>query len=94
MMEKIKGRNIADKTRALLRYHDDHPEVSYGRLAEFFEISKQAVSKHIKEDKLDRMVVEYFKTHPGVSPDEVRLIFHITLKRACLLKPIREEGPR
>jgi len=83
---EIKGREITDKTRALLRYHADHPEVSCGGLGNYFGISKQMVSKHLKEDRLDRTVVEYYRTHPGVSPDEVRGKFHITLWRACSLK--------
>jgi len=84
---EIKGRKITDKTRALLRYHTDHPEVSCGGLGKHFGLSKQMVSKHIKEDRLDKMVVEYYRTHPGVSPDEVRVMFHITLWRACSLRP-------
>ncbi len=89
-METIKGRKITDKTRALLRYHEAQPAVSCGRLGKFFGLSKQRVSKHIKEDKLDRTVVEYFRTHPSVSPDEVRAIFHITLQRACSLMPAKK----
>ena len=78
---------IADHNVALLRYHERHPEVSNRRLGELFGISKVRVGQIIRRDKRNRMVVQYFKKHPGASPTEVRLIFHITLQRARSLMP-------
>jgi len=90
----IMTNKISDKTIALLRYREAHPEVSYRRLGKLFGISLQRAWQIVKEDKRNRMVVEYFRTHPGVSPAEVRAIFHISLQRAHSLMPGQEARGR
>ncbi len=85
-------REISDNTLALLRYHENHPEASYGCLGKLFGISKQRAWQLVQEDKRNRMAAEYYRTHPGASPKEVRAIFHITLQRARSLMPAEERG--
>ena len=76
-MNKISEGNVR-----LLKYHEAYPEVSIGRLGKLFGITKQRVEQIIKRDKRDRMVVEYFRSHPETMPAEVSSIFHISLHRA------------
>jgi hypothetical protein len=76
---------IADHNVALLQYHEVHPEVSNRRLGELFGITAQRVGHIIKRDKRDRMVVEYFRTHPETTPAELRSIFYISECRARTL---------
>ncbi|MBA7695932.1 hypothetical protein ES703_104573 [subsurface metagenome] len=85
-------REISDNTLALLRYHEDHPEASYGRLGKLFGMSNQRAWQLVQEDERNRMAAEYYRTHPGASPEEVRAIFHITLQRARSLMPAEERG--
>jgi len=73
---------IADHNVALLQYHEAHPEVSNSRLGKLFGKSRARVWQIIERDKRDRMVVEYFRTHPETTHAKVRLIFHISLRRA------------
>ena len=84
---------ISDKTRALLRYREAHPEVTYECLGELFGISFQRAWEIVKEDERNRMVVEYFRTHPGASPPEVQAMFHISIQRArSLMEKARGRG--
>ncbi|MBA7536695.1 hypothetical protein ES705_28959 [subsurface metagenome] len=79
---------IADHNVALLQYHEAHPEVSNSRLGKLFGKSRERVRQIIKRDKRDRMVVEYFRTHPETTPAEVSSIFHISLQQAHSLSDV------
>ena len=82
---------IANHSLALLQYHEAHPNLSYQHLGELFGITKQRVPQIIKRDKRDRMVVEYFRTHPWASIAEVRAIFDIrSSRRIRTLMPEKE----
>lgn len=82
---------VSEHTLALLRYHEEHPEVNYRRLGELFGITRQRVSQIIKRDKRDKMVVEYLKTYPGASPAEVGTKFSIrSVWRVRSLMPEKE----
>jgi len=72
---------ITDHTVVLLKYHENHPEVSKRHLGELFGITKQRVGHIIKRYKRDRMAVEYFRTHPEVHPAEISKILHISEER-------------
>lgn len=83
---------IADHTLALLRYHEAHPELNNRQLGELFGITRQRVSQIIKRDKRDRMVAEYFRTHPGASLADVMAMFDIrSSRRVRTLMPIMTE---
>ena len=66
--------------------------MSSGLLGKLFHISTQRVGQIINRDKLDRMVIEYFRAHPDASPDEAKVIFHISKHRAHSLMPTEKIG--
>lgn len=82
---------VTENTLSLLKYHEAYPEVNYRRLGELFGITRQRVSQIIKRGQRDRMVIEYMKRHPGVSPGEVGEIFGIrSIWRVRSLMPEEE----
>jgi len=77
---------FADRTFALFKYHEEHPEASNRQLGELFGISNQRVGQVIKQHERDRMVIEYFRRYPDASPAEVKAIFHISDQRLRTLR--------
>jgi hypothetical protein len=80
-MEKQKHPN----TIALINYYHAHPDASCCQLGRLFGISPQAAWKHIDRENREQAMIEYYRTNPGASPDEVRARFHVSRQRAISL---------